>query len=105
MLESAGFAWSVSEVEGNMAAGFLEGEIHLGITELNGGQSLSCFAQTNVRDDDVDILEWLVALTGIGSTPRARPPDVEAAGPVADHVENRLRRTGDRPRAISVSRS
>jgi hypothetical protein len=70
MLESTGFAWYVSEVEGSMLAGFLEGEVHLGIRELNGGQSLSCFAQTNVRDDDAEILEWLVALAGIGSLRR-----------------------------------
>ena len=53
-----------------MLAGFLEGEVHLGIRELNGGQSFSCLAQLNVRDDDFEILEWIVALLGIGSLVR-----------------------------------
>ena len=57
---------SISESEGSLLAGFLEGEIHLGIAELNGGQSLSCLAAANVRDDDFEILEWLLALTGVG---------------------------------------
>ena len=67
MIDAPAFAWSVSEVEGSLLAGFLEGEIHLGIAEQNGGQSLSCFAQANVRDDDAEILEWILALTGIGT--------------------------------------
>jgi hypothetical protein len=68
--DSLTFACSIGELEGNLLAGFLEGEIHLAIREQNAGQSLSCLAQLNVRDDDAEILEWIIAMTGLGTLGR-----------------------------------
>jgi hypothetical protein len=60
------YAICISERDRGFLAGFLEGEACFTITELNGGQSYSCGVTVCVRDDDQDLLEWLVALTGLG---------------------------------------
>jgi hypothetical protein len=64
------FAVSIGELERSFIAGFLEGEASLSIRELNGGRSLSCAMALTQRDDEQDTLEWLVALTGIGTLRR-----------------------------------
>jgi hypothetical protein len=38
----------------------------LSISEMNGGQSLSCSMYLRQRDDEQDTMEWLLALTGLG---------------------------------------
>jgi hypothetical protein len=63
-------AWCVSELDRGFLAGFLEGEACVTIAELNGGQSYSCRMGLRARDDDQDLLEWLVALTGLGRLAR-----------------------------------
>src|SRR5829696_5799296 len=63
----AGSRSSIPPHFGDFLAGFLDAEAHLGIAEMNGGTSLSCFASVKVRDDDAEILEWLAAWTGLGS--------------------------------------
>jgi hypothetical protein len=60
------FAVSISELDRALLAGFLEGEAHLRIHEQNGGQSLGCQMILNQRDDEQDMLEWLLAITGVG---------------------------------------
>ena len=60
------FAVSISEYERSLLAGFLEGEATLSISEMNGGQSLSCSMYLRQRDDEQDTMEWLLALTGLG---------------------------------------
>ena len=60
------FAVSISEYERSLLAGFLEGEATLSISEMNGGQSLSCAMYLRQRDDEQDTMEWLLALTGLG---------------------------------------
>jgi hypothetical protein len=60
------FAVSISELDRALLAGFLEGEAHLRIHEQNGGQSLGCQMILNQRDDEQDLLEWLLAITGVG---------------------------------------
>ena len=60
------FAWCISALDRGFLAGFLEGEACLTITEQNGGQSYGCRMGLRLRDDDQDVLEWLVALTGLG---------------------------------------
>jgi hypothetical protein len=57
---------SISELDRAFLAGFLEGEAHLAVREQNGGASFGCGAYIRLRDDDQDLLEWLVALTGLG---------------------------------------
>ena len=64
------FAVSISEYERSLLAGFLEGEATLSISEMNGGQSLSCSMYLRQRDDEQDTMEWLLALTGLGSMHR-----------------------------------
>jgi hypothetical protein len=64
------FAMCITEHDRAFLAGFLEGEACFAITEQNGGQSLSCSASVRLRDDDQDLLEWLVALTGLGALSR-----------------------------------
>src|SRR5829696_6974425 len=63
----AGSRSSIPPHFGDFLAGFLDAEAHLGIAEMNGGTSLSCFASVKVRDADAEILEWLAAWTGLGS--------------------------------------
>jgi hypothetical protein len=63
-------AFSISEADRAFLAGFLEGETCLTIAELNGGQSYSCGIRTALRDDDQEVLEWLAALTGLGTLRR-----------------------------------
>ena len=65
------FSNLIPEVEGRFLAGYVEGECHLGIGENNGGQSAKCWLEVRVRDDDRDLLEWLMAVTGQGRLPRA----------------------------------
>jgi hypothetical protein len=60
------FAMCVSELDQGFIAGFLEGEASFVITEQNAGQSYSCGVRVGIRDDDQDLIEWLVALTGLG---------------------------------------
>jgi hypothetical protein len=60
------FSFSISELDQGFLAGFLEGEASFGITELNGGQSLSCMVNVRVRDDEQDLIEWMAAITGLG---------------------------------------
>lgn len=62
----------ISELDRGFLAGFLEGEACFWISELNGGRSYSCGVTVCARDDDQDLLEWLVALTGIGRLRRIR---------------------------------
>ena len=57
---------SITELDQGFLAGFLEGEACFVITELNGGQSYSCRMSLRIRDDDQDLIEWLVAITGLG---------------------------------------
>jgi hypothetical protein len=57
---------SISESDRAFLAGFLEGEAHLAVREQNGGSSFGCGVYVRLRDDDQDLLEWLVALTGLG---------------------------------------
>jgi len=61
------FAFLIPPHFGDFLAGFLDAEAHLGIAEMNGGTSLSCFASVKVRDDETETLEWLAAWTGLGS--------------------------------------
>jgi hypothetical protein len=61
------FAMCISELDQGFIAGFLEGEATFWIGEQNAGQSYSCGLRTNVRADDQDLIEWLLALTGIGT--------------------------------------
>jgi hypothetical protein len=56
----------LSDAIGHFIAGFIEGEGHFGIAEMNGGQSFCCFMSLRVRDDDTALLEWLQATTGLG---------------------------------------
>jgi hypothetical protein len=63
-------AFSISDADRAFLAGFLEGETCLTIAELNGGQSYSCGIRTALRDDDQEVLEWLAALTGLGTLRR-----------------------------------
>ena len=53
--------------DGHFIAGFIEGEGHLAIVEANGGQSFRCLMSLNVRDDDVELLKWMRATTGVGA--------------------------------------
>ena len=57
---------AISEADQGFLAGFFEGEASFAIKELNAGQSYSCAVTLATRDDDQDLLEWLMALTGIG---------------------------------------
>src|SRR5205085_12135731 len=57
----------LSDTEGHFVAGFIDGEAHLAIVEQNGGQSYSCAMTLGVRDDDVALLRWLAASTGLGT--------------------------------------
>jgi hypothetical protein len=57
-----------SDADGHFIAGFLEGEAHFGITEVNGGQSYGCFMSLRLRDDDAALIDWLRETTGIGFT-------------------------------------
>jgi hypothetical protein len=66
MLGAMHFAMSISELDQGFLAGFLEGDACFEITEMNAGQSHSCKVSVRVRDDDQDLLEWLVANTGLG---------------------------------------
>jgi hypothetical protein len=60
------FAMCISELDQGFIAGFLEGEATFVIGEQNAGTSYSCGVRVGVRDDDQDLVEWLVALTGLG---------------------------------------
>jgi hypothetical protein len=60
----------MSDLDRGFLTGFFEGEATFAITEQNGGGSYSCSASVRLRDDDQDLLEWLVALTGLGSLHR-----------------------------------
>jgi hypothetical protein len=60
------FAVSIGELQRSFLAGFVEGEACLHIVEQNGGQSLACQMILNQRDDEQDMLEWLLASTGLG---------------------------------------
>jgi hypothetical protein len=73
------FAMSVSELDQGFIAGFLEGEAWLGVVERNAGASYSCVVSVRVRDDDQDLIEWLVALTGLGRL--SRVPAVATSHP------------------------
>jgi hypothetical protein len=53
--------------EGHWLAGFIEGEAHLAISDANGGQSFRCLMSLCVRDDDVELMEWIHARTQVGS--------------------------------------
>jgi hypothetical protein len=64
------FAVLIPPGDGHFIAGFIEGEGHFGIVSMNGGQSLGCVMRLAVRDDDGDLLRWLVATTGIGKLSR-----------------------------------
>jgi hypothetical protein len=59
-------AFSISEADRGFLAGFLEGEACFTITERSGGQSYSCGIGLAQRDDEQELLEWIVALTGLG---------------------------------------
>jgi hypothetical protein len=67
------FAVSIGELQRSFLAGFLEGEASLRIHEQNGGQSLACQMVLNQRDDEQDMLEWLLATTGLGRLRRVAP--------------------------------
>jgi hypothetical protein len=73
------FSMSITEFDRAFLAGFLEGEAHLAVREQNGGASYGCAVFVRLRDDDQDLLEWLVALTGLGrlrrvpAQPTSRP--------------------------------
>jgi hypothetical protein len=82
------FASSIGGFEGHLLAGFLEGEIHLGVCEQNGGQSYSCFARVTFRDDDAAVLEWALALTGVG-TLRRKPARRTSKPQVGWHIDSR----------------
>lgn len=82
------FASSMGGFEGHLLAGFLEGEIHLGVAEQNGGQSYSCFARVTLRDDDAAVLEWALALTGVG-TLRHKPARRTSKPQVGWHISSR----------------
>jgi hypothetical protein len=58
---------AISADEGHFIAGFIEGEAHFGIVEANGGQSFRCLMSLKLRDDDVELVEWLQARTGVGT--------------------------------------
>lgn len=60
------FAVAISELDQGFLAGFLEGEASFLIFEQNGGQSYGCALSLTQRDDDQDLIEWLVAITGLG---------------------------------------
>jgi hypothetical protein len=60
------FSVVIGEHERSFLAGFLEGESNLWVREQNGDQSFSCGITLNQRDDEQDILEWLLASTGLG---------------------------------------
>jgi hypothetical protein len=62
----AAFAMCISDLDQGFIAGFLEGEASFVIAEQNAGRSYSCGVRVGLRDDDQDLVEWLVALTGIG---------------------------------------
>jgi hypothetical protein len=62
----AHFAMSISELDQGFLAGFLEGEASFLISEQNAGQSYSCGVSVCVRDDDQNLLEWLVGTVGLG---------------------------------------
>jgi len=66
------FAVCIGEHERNFLAGFLEGEASLVIAEQNGGQSFACLMTLNQRDDEQDMLEWLLASTGLGRLSRVK---------------------------------
>jgi hypothetical protein len=96
----AEFSFCISELDRAFLAGFLEGEACFVVTELNGGQSNSCVAAVRVRADDQDLLEWLVALTGLG---KLRPvsargtsmPQIAWRIETQDHCAELLRLIGD----------
>ena len=60
------FSVSISESDRSFLAGFIEGEATLRICEHNGGQSYGCQITLNQRDDEQDLLEWILATTGLG---------------------------------------
>lgn len=66
------FSLSIDQLDRAFIAGFLEGEACFSITEQNGGQSFSCNVAVSQRDDDQELLEWLVAATGVGRLHRVR---------------------------------
>jgi hypothetical protein len=70
MFPSPVLSLCISEMEGRFLSGFLEGECSLGIAENNGGQSMTCFVRVCVRADDVELIEWLAAATGVGTLRR-----------------------------------
>ena len=55
---------------GHFLAGFIEGEGHFAIAAHNGGQSRSCALRLGVRDEDLELINWVVAQTGLGSLRR-----------------------------------
>lgn len=60
------FGFSIRLLDRCFIAGLLEGEACFTISEQNGGQSYSCGLSVRMRDDEQDLLEWLVAFTGLG---------------------------------------
>jgi hypothetical protein len=83
---TAFFAMCISEVDQGFIAGFLEGEASFVISEQNAGQSYSCGVRVGVRDDDQDLIEWLVALTGLGRLRRV-PARATSRPQIAWHIE------------------
>ena len=86
-------AFAISETDRAFLAGFLEGEACLTIAEMSGGQSYSCGIRVCQRDDDYGVLEWLVALTGLGRLRRvaaqrtSRPQIMWSIGSQGDCLE------------------
>jgi hypothetical protein len=60
----------ISRRDGHFLAGFLDGEAHFAIREVNAGLSDGCLMAVVVRDDDADLLERLRAITGLGTLSR-----------------------------------
>jgi hypothetical protein len=80
------FSFAISELDQGFLAGFFEGEASFVVQEQNAGQSYSCGAIVRVRDDDQDVLEWLVALTGVGRMYRV-PARATSKPQVAWHID------------------
>jgi hypothetical protein len=81
----AHFAFSIGELDRCFIAGFLEGEACFVVSELNGGQSFSCGVSVRMRDDEQDLLEWLVGMTGFGRLYRV-PAQPSSRPQIAWHI-------------------
>ena len=88
------FAVSLS-ISDRAFSGFIEGEASLRIHEQNGGQSLGCHLILNQRDDEQDLLEWLLAMTGVGrlrrvAAQRTSRPQISWVVDVQEHCNELL---------------